>query len=124
MLNRVAESSGDAMNEGTAATVEPGARVRPRPETFDHYAPYLRAMVVHLKDVDPKFSYRYFSRWAGFSSPNFLKLVADGQRNLTPASIPKFARGLSLSERERESFETLVLMSLARTDEERNFLSQ
>ena len=97
-----------------------GARARPRAEAFDHYAPFLRAMVIHLKETDPKFSYRYFSRRAGFSSPNFLKLVADGQRNLTPASIPKFARGLSLNEREREAFETLVLMSLARTDEERN----
>lgn len=93
---------------------------RPRPEQFDHYSPYLREMVVHLKKTNNRFSYRYFSRLAGFSSPNFLKLVAEGQRNLTPASIPKFARGLALNDRERDAFETLVMMSLAKTDEERN----
>lgn len=94
--------------------------VRPRPEDFPDYRVYLRAMIGYLKETRPQFSYRYFSRLAGFSSPNFLKLVAEGQRNLTPASIPKFAKGLGLDEREREGFETLVLLTHAPNDFERN----
>jgi uncharacterized protein (TIGR02147 family) len=93
---------------------------RPRPEDFPEYRGYLRAMISYLKDTRPQFSYRYFSRVAGFSSPNFLKLVADGARNLTPSSIPKFARGLGLDDRERDAFETLVLLTQAETDAERN----
>ena len=51
-------------------------------------------MISYLKATKPQFSYRYFSRVAGFSSPNFLKLVAEGQRNLSPKSIAKFAKKL------------------------------
>lgn len=77
-------------------------------------------MIEYLKATRPQFSYRYFSRVAGFSSPNFLKLVAEGKRNLSPQSIAKFARGLGLDQREQETFETLVLLGQAETDAERN----
>lgn len=93
---------------------------RPAPESFDDYRAYLRAMVTHLKVSRPHFSYRYFSRMAGFSSPNFLKLVAEGKRNMSTRSIVKFSRGLGLDNQEAEAFETLVLLSQAQTDEERN----
>lgn len=93
---------------------------RPAPESFDDYRAYLRAMVVYLKATRPQFSYRYFSRMAGFSSPNFLKLVAEGKRNMSTRSITKFARGLGLDAQEAEAFETLVLLGQAQTDDERN----
>lgn len=93
---------------------------RPVPESFQDHRAYLRAMIAYLKATRPQFSYRYFSRVAGFSSPNFLKLVAEGKRNLSPQSIAKFARGLGLDQREQETFETLVLLGQAETDAERN----
>ena len=93
---------------------------RPAPESFDDYRAYLRAMIVFLKATRPQFSYRYFSRMAGFSSPNFLKLVAEGKRNMSTRSITKFCRGLGLDGPEAEAFETLVLLGQAQTDEERN----
>jgi uncharacterized protein (TIGR02147 family) len=92
---------------------------RPRPESFDEYRSYLRAIIAHLRESRRGFSYRRFSRRAGFSSPNFLKLVAEGQRNLSAASIGKFARGLGLDAEEREAFELLVLMAQADTDTDR-----
>lgn len=95
---------------------------RPSPGDFDDYRAYLRAMVAHLKATRSQFSYRWFSRRAGFSSPNFLKLVAEGQRNLSPRSIGAFATGLGLDERETEMFEALVQLDRARTDAERNRL--
>ncbi|MEQ9497460.1 MAG: TIGR02147 family protein [Deltaproteobacteria bacterium] len=93
---------------------------RPAPEAFDDYRSYLREMIVYLKATKRQFSYRYFSRVAGFRSPNFLQLVAEGKRNLSNASIAKFAVGLGLDEREQETFETLVMLGQATTDAERN----
>jgi uncharacterized protein (TIGR02147 family) len=93
---------------------------RPIPDAFHDYRVYLRAMIDYLKATRAQFSYRYFSRIAGFSSPNFLKLVAEGKRNISPQSIAKFARGLGLDQREQETFETLVLLGQAQTDAERN----
>lgn len=95
-------------------------RERPRPEAFLDHRDYLRAMVRHLKVTLPAFSYRYFSKKAGFRSTNILKLVMDGERNLTARSIPKFARGLKLDEHEAELFEALVRFSQARDDATRN----
>lgn len=96
------------------------ALTRPVPDAFHDYRVYLRAMIDYLKATRAQFSYRYFSRIAGFSSPNFLKLVAEGKRNISPQSIAKFARGLGLDQREQETFETLVLLGQAETDAERN----
>ncbi len=77
-------------------------------------------MFRHLKRSGRGFSYREFSRRAGFSSPNYLKLVSDGMRNLAPASIDKFADGLGLTEAERPIFRALVLLAEAKTDQERS----
>ncbi|TNF31364.1 MAG: TIGR02147 family protein [Deltaproteobacteria bacterium] len=93
---------------------------RPDIRQYSDYRSYLRDIIPYLKVADPEFSYRTFSRRAGFSSPNYLKLVAESQRNLAPASIDKFARGLGLDRRERRVFRLLVLLDGARTDRERN----
>jgi uncharacterized protein (TIGR02147 family) len=93
---------------------------RPVPAEFDDFRAYLRAMTVHLKATDKRFSYRWFARRGGFKSPNFLKLVAEGQRNLTSKSIGQFAKALGLSSRETDGFEALVLLGQATNDTERN----
>jgi uncharacterized protein (TIGR02147 family) len=77
-------------------------------------------MLAHLKATQKRFSYRYFSKKAGYASPNFLKLVIDGQRNLSLDSIERFATALELTTAERDVFQALVLLGQARTDEERN----
>ena len=92
---------------------------RPQPRDFDDYRAYLRAMIAFLKDHDGKFSYRYFSRRAGLRSPNFLKLVAEGKRNLSYTSIGRFARALDLTASEAEGFEALVLLAQADSDADR-----
>ncbi len=101
----------DYLNESTA----------PNPETFDDYRMYLRTLVSYRKRTMPQFSYRFFARQAGFSSPSFLKLVIEGKRNLSRDSIAKFARGLKLNKQEREAFETLVCFCQAGTDSEKHY---
>jgi uncharacterized protein (TIGR02147 family) len=77
-------------------------------------------MFNYRKNSTNYFSYRYFSGKAGFSSPNFLKLVTDGLRNLTQTSVAKIAKGFGLKNKERDYFENLVFMNQADTHDEKN----
>ena len=82
---------------------------------------FLKRMFDYKKETVSSFSYRNFSRLAGFSSPNFLKLVIDGQRNLTNTSIAKIAKGFKLKKPEREYLENLVYMNQAADHQERDY---
>lgn len=93
---------------------------RPVIARFSDYRAFVRDMVEYLRATKSQFSYRWFARVAGFNSPSFLKLVADGKRNLSQDSIDRFAKGLDLSAKERDIFETLVLLDQAKSDEARN----
>lgn len=88
---------------------------------YDNYRLYLRDVYVSAKNRSAKFSFRHFSRIAGFQSPNFLKLVMDGKRNLTPSSIEKISKALKLKKDEALFFHHLVLLNQATTSEEKKF---
>jgi len=75
---------------------------------FSDYREFLKDRYRQLKDADPLFSFRYFSKQAGFGSPNYLKLVMDGKRNLSMDAIAKFAKGLRLDNHESEYFRYMV----------------
>lgn len=85
------------------------------------YRTLLRDMFEFRKKANKNFSYRFFARKAGFSSPNFIKLVIDGLRNVTKESISKIAIGFELNKGEREFFENMVYMNQADSHEEKNF---
>ncbi len=85
-----------------------------------NYRSFLKDMFEFRKKMHDYFSYRYFSSKSGFASPNFLKLVTSGKRNLTNNSIPKIAKGFELKKKEREFFENMVFMNQATTHDERN----
>ncbi len=70
-------------------------------------------MFAYRKNVNKRFSYRLFSSKAGFSSPNFLKLVTDGQRNLSHVSVEKMAKGFGLKSQETKFFRNMVFMNQA-----------
>ena len=80
------------------------------PDIFQYldYRQFLRDCYAALKGGQRGFSYRAFSRKAGMSSPNFLKLVIDGKRNLTGKSCEQFITALALPSREAEFFRELV----------------
>jgi uncharacterized protein (TIGR02147 family) len=93
-----------------------------RPVIFDYldYRAFLKDMFCFRKWKDKHFSYRYFAGKSGFASPNYLKLVIDGARNLTNGSIAKIAKGFKLKKQEREYFENLVFMNQAGDHDERD----
>ena len=69
---------------------------------------------------DYGFSYRSFARAAGFSSPNYLKLVIDGQRNLTAEMAARFAQACGLLGSAADYFCTLVAFNQARSAPEQD----
>lgn len=94
--------------------------MRPDVRTYADYRAFLRAFVAYLRETQRGFSFRQFSRKAGFRSPNFLKLVADGQRNLSDESVAKFGQALGLTHIEQVVFDALVRFGQAKTDRLRN----
>ncbi|MEW6441617.1 MAG: TIGR02147 family protein [bacterium] len=91
---------------------------------YDNYRTYLKDLYAYLKENKPHFSYRYFSSKAGFRSPNLLKLVIEGKRNLSPESIGKFIHALKLNKTEGEFFRTVVHLNQARTADEKRFYAE
>lgn len=86
---------------------------------YDDFRLFLHATYLFLKQSTRNFSFRYFSKRAGFSSPNFLKLVMEGKRNLSADSIPKFTRALKMPRAESDFFSLLVHFNQARDASER-----
>lgn len=66
-------------------------------------------------------STRAASLKAGFRSPNYLKLVTEGKRRLTQATVTQIADFLKLTGAEREFFENLVSMNQAGTPKEQDY---
>lgn len=88
---------------------------RPAVFEYDDFRLFLRDIYAFYKRTTSFFSYRYFSRRAGFASPNFLKLVIEGRRNLSPESAARCSEALRLSKAEAEFFENLVRFGQARS---------
>ncbi|MDD9933225.1 MAG: TIGR02147 family protein [Myxococcales bacterium] len=93
-----------------------------RPNVFEHrdYRGYLRAFYGHRKRAEYGFSLRAFSRQAGLRSSNYLKLVMDGDRNLSPEMAARFAQTCGLRGEAADYFCELVSFNQARSAAERD----
>jgi uncharacterized protein (TIGR02147 family) len=81
---------------------------------FRDYRAFLRALYEHKKKSEYGFSLRAFSKRAGLRSSNYLKLVMDGDRNLTPEMAARFAAACGLSGQASEYFCELSSFNQAR----------
>lgn len=84
------------------------------------YRAFLRDAYNARKQKGRGFSYRSFSRKAGLKSPNYLKLVIDGERNLSAEMADRFAAAFGLDDDEARYFVDLVAFNQAATLSERN----
>ncbi len=84
------------------------------------YRAFLRDHYAASKEANPNYSFRYFAKRAGYTSSNFLKLVMEGQRNVSAESIERFAKALKLDSSEAAFFTDLVTLAQATTLAERN----
>jgi uncharacterized protein (TIGR02147 family) len=86
---------------------------------YDDYRKFLAEHYAHAKEHDYGFSFRVFSKRAGISSSNFLRLVIDGKRNLSPSMAPQFAAACGLKPAAADFFCELVAYNQAKTARER-----
>jgi len=96
------------------------------PDISDYldYRLYLRDFYRHKKfitknDLRP-YSYQLFSAAANIKSPNYLKMIIEGQRNLSEEMIAKFAKALGLNKDQSEEFLYMVKLNQADDTSERN----
>lgn len=92
--------------------------------SFDDYRSLLSALIQKRKDEGKIFSYRWFAKQAGYSSPNFLKLVIEGHRNISDESIEKIIRVFHMNKREGTYFRLLVNLSQAKSSELRQEIAE
>ena len=65
------------------------------------------------------FSWREFSKIAGFSSPSYLKLVCDGKSSLSRVGVPLVAAAMDLNDFEQEYFKLMVEFTNAKDDDKK-----
>lgn len=73
------------------------------------------------KDLRP-YSYAMFSAAANIKSPNYLRMIIEGKRNLSPDMMGKFAKAMGMSKDETTDFKMLVLYNQSSDPAERNML--
>lgn len=90
-------------------------------DVFRHrdYRAFLREFYQRRKRRKAGYSLRAFSRAAGLRSPNYLKLVMDGDRNLTADMALRFAKACDLSDEAVDYFCELVAFNQANSAEAR-----
>ena len=94
----------------------------PSLDVYDYidYRAYLRDYYARMKLARRGFSHRAFSRRAGLGSPNHLKRVMDGDRNLTTEMAGRFAEAMGLEGEAADYFVQLVRFGQAKTSTERS----
>lgn len=90
------------------------------PQVFEYldYRAFLRDYYVDKK-AKRGFSFRSFSKRAGLGSPNYLKLVMDGERNLSEQMVGRFAKALGLDHDDSTYFARLVQFNQATSSADR-----
>lgn len=85
---------------------------------FEDFRHYLKAAVEDLR-ARGQFSYRKFSAHAGFSSPNFLLLLIQGERNLSAEGAAKLGMAFGLKGLRLQFFKALVQFNQSTTPQQR-----
>lgn len=71
------------------------------------------------KNKNPSFSLRALAKKMGFNNHTLLSLILKGERRISPRHLESFKKGLGLSEKEREYFDTLVRYQNSETEDEK-----
>lgn len=73
------------------------------------YRKFLKDFYSQKKENSNDYSYRVFSRMAGISSPSHLKMVMDGKRNLTHATLLKYKKAIGFKKKQDASYFDLLV---------------
>ena len=91
--------------------------------TYTDFRQLLKEYVSARKAQNKVFSYRWYSQKAGYSSPNFLKLVIDGQRSLTDDGVERLAKVFTWTAAHRKYFQLLVNFDRCKSQSEKSSLA-
>jgi uncharacterized protein (TIGR02147 family) len=98
--------------------------VEPQLSTYTDFREYLRNYydfkVNQSSNSFSQYNYKNFSASADIKSPNYLKLIIEGERNLSDATAKKFAKAIGLTKEESDEFLLLVQYGQALDPLERN----
>ncbi len=91
---------------------------------YTDYRKFLKDYYEHRRrlsagDLRP-YSYATFAASANIKSPNYLRLIIEGARNLSTVMARKFAKAMQLSKEESDEFELLVLYGQTKEPLDRN----
>ncbi|MBX7148995.1 TIGR02147 family protein [bacterium] len=87
--------------------------------SYTSYREYLDHVFESMFKENPRLSYRALCRMAGYSSPNFIRFVVLGKRDLTSDGISKIAKLLKLNKKQTDYFSNLVQYNQAESLEEK-----
>jgi uncharacterized protein (TIGR02147 family) len=81
----------------------------PEVRQYMDYRKFLKDFYTVKKEKSKDYSYRVFTRKAGVGSPSHLKMVMDGQRNLTNQTLYKYVNAIGFKKKiDAKFFELLV----------------
>ena len=88
------------------------------------YTDYRRYIADYYADRKARksFTWRDFAKRAGYTSPIYLKLVADGKYSLSDAAVERVAAAMGLMDWEVDYFKVLVNLNHAKDNESRRTL--
>lgn len=86
---------------------------------YDNYREFLKDFYLQSKVENKKFSFQLFARLAGFKSKSFLKLVMNGESNISLESMDRLTKAMKLNGEESIYFKNLVHLNQARNSIER-----
>lgn len=108
----VASAPVPAVSATKAASAPPASQGPPLLGTYTDFRQYLKDVYEYRRRTESTglraYSYSAFSAAADIKSPNYLKLIIEGRRNLSDDMIMRFARALRLQKAEAEEFRALV----------------
>ena len=67
------------------------------------------------------YSYAIFSAAADIKSPNYLKMIIEGKRNLSPDMVAKFAKACGLNKAHTDEFKLLTFFNQCEDPADRNY---
>lgn len=96
----------------------------PQVSDYMDYRQYLASFFEYKRrltatDLRP-YNYAAFSAGANIKSPNYLKMIIEGRRNLSEEMVLKFAKALGLNKEATEDFDLLVSYGQASDPADRN----
>lgn len=118
-------SNGPSAGQMAFATLDPRASLKlPVLAAYTDFRQYLKDIYDYRRALEGSplrpYSYSNFSAAADIKSPNYLKLIIEGKRNLSEDMMVRFARALRLNKSEVGEFIALVRYGQAVDPMERN----